>query len=62
MKLFKKTLVKLCRGSFFSQRVVNKWNNLPPDVIEASSIASFKKKPDDHTDAAEMGVKSISLT
>ena len=62
MKLFKKRSVKLCQRSLFSQRVVSEWNNLPPDVIEASSIASFKKKLDDHRDAAEMGVKSVSLT
>jgi len=48
--------------SFFSQRVVNEWNNVSPDVIEASSSASFKKKLDDHMDAAEIGVKSVSLT
>ncbi len=28
----------------FSQRVVNMWNDLPADVVTASSVKSFKNK------------------
>jgi len=34
------------RKFFFSQRVVNKWNSLPVDVVEAVSVNSFKNRYD----------------
>ena len=34
------------RKFFFSQRVVNKWNSLPVDVVEALSVNSFKNRYD----------------
>ena len=30
------------RKNFFSQRVVNSWNNLPQTVVDADSVNSFK--------------------
>ncbi len=34
---------KNCRANFFSQRVVNVWNSLPPEIATASSLPVFKK-------------------
>ena len=34
------------RQNFFSQRVVNAWNGLPQNVIDAPSINSFKNRLD----------------
>jgi hypothetical protein len=34
------------RRNFFSQRIVNDWNILPKEVVEAESINSFKNKYD----------------
>jgi hypothetical protein len=34
------------RKNFFSQRVVNIWNNLPASVVEADSVNSFKNRLD----------------
>ena len=35
------------RANFFSQRVVNKWNSLPSNVVLAPTISSFKQKLDE---------------
>ncbi len=32
----------------FSQRVVNMWNDLPADVVTASSVKAFKNKLEAH--------------
>ncbi len=32
----------------FSQRVVNMWNDLPPDFVTASSVKTFKNKLEAH--------------
>ena len=34
------------RKNFFSQRVINQWNQLPSDVVEAASVNMFKNKLD----------------
>ena len=34
------------RGEWFAIRVVNPWNNLPNDVVEAPTIATFKTRLD----------------
>ena len=39
---------KTIRQKFFTQRVVNAWNNLPADIVEAPSINSFKNRLDEH--------------
>ncbi len=36
------------RKSFFSQRTVIAWNNLPLDVVSATSINTFKNRIDKH--------------
>ncbi|VDM01159.1 unnamed protein product [Schistocephalus solidus] len=40
------TGAKLDTRRFFSKRVVDTWNALPLDVVMATSIELFKKKPD----------------
>ena len=41
-------LVKNCaqRENFFTNRIVNVWNNLPKEIIEAISVDSLKAKLD----------------
>lgn len=39
------------RRAFFSNRVVNPWNSLPKEVIEAPSICVFKERLDSHWEA-----------
>ena len=34
------------RKHFFSQRVVNEWNGLPSEVVEAESVNAFKNRYD----------------
>ena len=36
------------RSKFFSQRVVNSWNELPASVVDADSVNSFKNRLDKH--------------
>ena len=36
------------RRNFFSQRVVNKLNELPQYVVEAESVNAFKNRLDKH--------------
>ena len=63
-KLFKKRLEKglNLRKYFFSQRVIDNWNNLPANVIEAKSINQFKNRFDKHVKQSGYGIlKGISL-
>ena len=46
MKIEKNRSKSNIRKYFFSQRVVNEWNKLPENVIEAESINSFKNRYD----------------
>ena len=34
------------RKNFFSQRVINAWNGLPSNVVEAESVNAFKNRYD----------------
>ena len=45
---FEKQLVKNCnlRFNFFTNRVANIWNKLPNDVVEQTTLNSFKNKLD----------------
>ena len=42
------------RRNFFIQRVVNVWNSLPQNVVEAKTLRDFKKKLD-----VALGAKGI---
>jgi len=48
LKLFKRRCRTTVRQNFFSLRVVNEWNKLPQDVVEASSVNMFKNRLDRH--------------
>ena len=55
MKLFKKRSQLLARQNFFSQRIVNYWNELPTYVVEAPSVNSFKSRIDKHWKSTTWG-------
>ena len=46
-KLFKHRSHLDLRKNFFSQRLVNTWNNLPRAVVDAVSVNSFKNRLDE---------------
>ena len=50
LKIYKPTLHKNlnCRKNFFSQRIINDWNNLPAEVVNVKTISQFKKELDSH--------------
>ena len=39
---FKPRCYSRCRQNFFSYRTIDNWNKLPPNVVNAGSINSFK--------------------
>ena len=45
-KLYKPLVQTTIRKHFFSIRVINNWNNLPYEVVNAVSLDSFKSKLD----------------
>ena len=45
-KVFKPRAAKEVRRSFFSQRVINDWNGLPDNVVNAETLNSFKNRLD----------------
>ena len=47
-KLAKRRTERSTRQKFFPFRVVNMWNSLPVNVVEAPSVNSFKNKLDKH--------------
>ena len=47
-KIHKQQAQRQVRSQSYSIRVVNDWNNLPADVVNAKSVASFKKNLDNH--------------
>ena len=47
-KLFKPRCRTTVRQNLFSLRIVNEWNKLPQDVVEAPSINTFKNRLDRH--------------
>jgi len=46
LKLCKPRCRTTVRQNFFSLRIVNEWNKLPQDVIEAPSMNTFKNRLD----------------
>ena len=47
-KLFKSRSKLLVRSNFFTNRIINQWNSLPPSVINAPSISVFKNRLDQY--------------
>ena len=43
-KLFKPAVRKEVSRNFFANRVIENWNNLPAEVVNATSTKSFAKK------------------
>jgi len=48
LKLSRLTCRRRIRHDYFSQRIVEYWNGLPSDVVNASSVNSFKGRLDRH--------------
>ena len=48
MKLIKPICYTNCQLNFFSSRVVNYWNSLPPDIVNAVSFGSFVNRLNSH--------------
>ena len=50
LKIYKPRMVKglRCRQEFFSQRVIDEWNKLPPQVVNAPSVNFFKSELENH--------------
>ena len=46
LKLYKPRCRTSLRAGFFSQRIVENWNRLPREVVEAPSMCSFKARYD----------------
>ena len=46
LKVYKKHCRLELRKNFFSQRVTNTWNALPPNVVSAQTVNAFKAKLD----------------
>ena len=47
-KLEKKRCNTSQRQHFFNQRIIEHWNGLPAEIVEAKSLNSFKEKVDNH--------------
>jgi hypothetical protein len=45
-KLYKGPFKRQLRQNFYSQRIIEPWNRLPPEVVEAPSLGSFKNSID----------------
>jgi len=45
-KLFKQRCRTTIRANSFSMRVVDEWNALPQEVVDATSVISFKNRLD----------------
>ena len=44
LKLKKRRCSTDLRQHFFSERVINRWNGLTSDIVEAKSVNAFKKR------------------
>ena len=48
LKIYKRRAMKFARRMTFSNRVIDDWNALPSDIIEAESVNIFKTRLDIH--------------
>ena len=48
LKIFKQHATTLNRINTFSSRIVNEWNSLPSEIVNAISVNSFKERLDKH--------------
>jgi len=64
LKLFRQTCRSRIRHDYFSQRIVEFWNGLPSDVVNASTVNSFKGRLDKHWEeymfALELPPRSVT--
>ena len=51
LKLQKKRCNTTQRQHFFNQRIIEQWNRLPAEIVEAETLNSFKAKIDKHFSA-----------
>ena len=55
MKLYKKLSKLQLRSNFFTQRVINMWNQLPATVVSASTVSLFKHELDEYWTSSGYG-------
>ena len=48
INIFKSHTRLQCQCNFFSNRMINDWNNLPTDIVNAGSLNTFKTLLDSH--------------
>ena len=58
-RVFKQHATQLARRNTFSQRVVNDWNNLSSEVVNAPSLNTFKNRLDKHWSDFQFDVTSL---
>jgi len=54
LKLLKDRVMTKDRRNFFTERIVDVWNSLPLDIVEANSVNSFKNKLDKHFSSQDL--------
>ena len=47
-KMYKEHAVRLARKNNFPQKIINNWNSLPDEVVNAPSINVFKERLDEY--------------
>jgi len=57
-KIYKSYVKKTCRKNFFSHRVINDWNRLPNEVVDASTLATFNNRLNQYMNREDLGNKS----
>ena len=62
LKLYKKEFRTNTYKNFFSNQVINSWNELPPYLIDSESINSFKNRLDNYWTLIGYGYTQRPLT
>jgi len=57
-KIYKSYVNKIRRKNFFNHRVINDWNRLPNEVVDASTLATFKNCLDQYMNREDLCNKS----